>query len=187
MTEQFDQMWFLTAEEKPESAAPEFVGVAGPFDAPATRTHRRSLQAFLDDFAPAPPTSGFDSDSLAADLYDIGLSLFPAPSRRALESMASVKPDRLVTWIQSGQLGPAHLAHAAQQLGEADCDPHLRLSVLVRLLAEPTPLVREGAVYGIAALLETSLRALAHATLTLVRDTDASPGVREAAGESLED
>lgn len=71
---------------------------------------------------------------------------------------------------------PAELTFQLERAGE---DPAL-CAELFRQLGHDSPLVREGAVYGLATLAEMIRDALARTA-----EHDPSPGVREAAAEAL--
>lgn len=88
----------------------------------------------------------------------------------------------LANYVQSGQLRPAQLAFAALALGEAPYSTRIE-ATLFDLLTHPMPMVREGAVYGLARIGSASARR----KLEEVAEVDTSPGVREAAQEALED
>jgi HEAT repeat protein len=78
-------------------------------------------------------------------------------------------------------LEPALLTHAAEIAGQ-----HLPsatvVPVLLDLLNHPSPLVREGAVYGLVAHEEGDVSA----ALRALAEQDPSPGVRTAARDALE-
>lgn len=103
---------------------------------------------------------------------------WPTPSELAITEMRS-NPARLIGWIESGQLGTGYLSLAAEALGEVD-SPRTK-SVLMQLLAHEAPVVREGAIYGMANLGITDLKQV----LRAIADNDQSPGVRAAALELL--
>ena len=87
----------------------------------------------------------------------------------------------LVAHVNSGAMRPAQLALAAELIGDMG-DRVTAERTLLALLRHDSPLVREGAVYGLAKLdSPSSLEAL-----RLVAYSDRSPGVREAATEALD-
>mgnify|MGYP007071587490 CR=1 FL=1 len=104
-----------------------------------------------------------------------------APSRNAFERWAAEDPPRLVRSLTDGSLPDTLLTFAAEIAGEALPSAEV-VPALRELLAHASPLVREGAIYGLArhpsAELRTRLRAIAEA--------DSSPGVRSAAEDVLE-
>lgn len=65
-----------------------------------------------------------------------------------LERMASEDPVVLLTLIEGGTLQPASLTFAAEYAGRTPDVPAIRRT-LVPLLSHPSPLVREGALYGV--------------------------------------
>ena len=103
-----------------------------------------------------------------------------APSDALFERLATQDPARLVRMLKSG-LEPALLTHAAEIAGR-ELPSDAVLHTLLELLAHESPLVREGAIYGLAAhvgdQVDTGLRKLA--------ENDPSPGVRTAAHDVLE-
>jgi len=99
-----------------------------------------------------------------------------------LERWAAEDPDRLIAALQSGDLDPPVLTFGAEAAGAL---PTERIApVLLRLLEHPSPLVREGAVYGITS--HTAFDGVAK-KLRQMAATDPSPGVRMAAREVVED
>ncbi len=76
----------------------------------------------------------------------------------------------------------AELTYAAEYLG---AEPAAQaVPVLIDLLTHEAPLVREGAVYGLAKHLANRD---ARDALEFIATFDLSPGVREAADEALEE
>lgn len=57
-------------------------------------------------------------------------------------------PALLLARMRSGELDNASLSFAAESLGYADKTPEIRRA-LVELLLHPSPVVREGALYGL--------------------------------------
>lgn len=96
--------------------------------------------------------------------------------------LAVARPTLLVWVVQSGRLRPAQLATAATELGGIGRDFQAE-QTLIELLTHEMPMVREGAVYGLARIRSTTARQ----ALRQVVNEDMSPGVREAAEEALED
>ena len=114
----------------------------------------------------------------APDNYTKGRSEppWPAPSEHAFDEIGEQDPERLKAWVLSGELGPADLSFAAEALGKhggRDSVP-----TLLSLLDDPSPLVREGAVYGLG--FNLGQPKVSERLRTLV-EHDESPGVREAA------
>ncbi|MBO6936458.1 MAG: HEAT repeat domain-containing protein [Deltaproteobacteria bacterium] len=109
----------------------------------------------------------------------------PSPSRAAFERMVQESPARLAAWVFEAALPRGHLSHAAEILGRgtASCAATSGVEfVLTRLLEHPSPVVREGAVYGLGFHLSPAVRQ----TLERLSHEDPSDGVREAAEEVLE-
>jgi hypothetical protein len=97
--------------------------------------------------------------------------------------LAENDPERLFEDLTSGALPPSALTFAAEWAGRTRTSQ--AAAILLSLLEHPSPLVREGAVYGLEHVLEhrgvvAALRA--HATEAAER----SPGVRDAAREVLD-
>lgn len=100
--------------------------------------------------------------------------------------MSDEKHDRGVDVEKLGDL-----TFHAERLGDAD-DIASAYAELRRLLVHASPVVREGAVYGLAKLRARGLEpgkkdCPIEILLRNVAEIDASPGVREAAREALED
>jgi len=104
------------------------------------------------------------------------------PSRDAFRKLAKEDPERLVRWIGNGTLLDAHLADAAEILGEDASRSYRFIPALEILLNRESAVVREGAVCGLGRMLH-DLRAV----LDTRRCTDTSSGVRLAAADVLED
>ena len=102
--------------------------------------------------------------------------------RNEFERVLLSEPRVLEDAIDAGEISPGHLTHALEAVGKHRAPQALRL--LRDGLKHPSPVVREGAIYGLAYLrpdetIDAELRAMAAA--------DASPGVREAAADVLDD
>lgn len=111
--------------------------------------------------------------------------LFPVPCRDAFELLAQSDPARLAARVLRGGLGRAHLGYAAEALGRGTEDrrSEVVVDILVRLLEHESPLVREGAIYGLA----SHRSAHVDRRLRQISEEDDSPGVREAATDLLDD
>jgi hypothetical protein len=110
------------------------------------------------------------------------------PSRAAFEELAAQDPSALVAWVESGELDDADLSFAAEALGEAFFQvvgdvAVRRIALLLRLTEHTSPVVREGAVYGLA--LDVHDSAGARERLEEMARVDTSPGVRQAARDVL--
>lgn len=88
----------------------------------------------------------------------------------------------LIAHVNTGAMRPAQLAFAAEVLG-ATSDRAAAEQTIRSLLTHPSSIVREGAVYGLAEIGSATSRDL----LRRIAEQDPSPGVREAATESLDD
>ena len=77
---------------------------------------------------------------------------------------------------------PNQLTFSAEAVGLV-ADSALAVSILLPLLSHATPVVREGAVYGICPHLKSSTEALA--VLREMASNDPSPGVRESAQDAM--
>jgi hypothetical protein len=65
------------------------------------------------------------------------------------ERLAQQDPNRLLRMLNSGDLEPALLTHAAETAGR-HLASELVVPVLLKLLQHTSPLVREGAIYGLS-------------------------------------
>jgi hypothetical protein len=90
------------------------------------------------------------------------------------------RPRHLVAMIYSHLHEPSELTFAAETLGSIP-DPQLVMPVLRDLLEHSSPLVREGAVYGLAQQRTPEAKSL----LCKVAREDPSRGVRDAAADYL--
>lgn len=102
------------------------------------------------------------------------------PCRALFSYLVEHSPRTLVRLASSGVLDPVELSFAAEALGLVE-PPQFARPVLSRLLAHPDPIVREGAIYGLATHLDSTLAS----SLTRLAERDPSPGVRLAAEETL--
>ena len=105
---------------------------------------------------------------------------WPKPCEAKFQYLAATAPDELLADITSGKLGATDLTFAAEYIGSARI-PGVS-ETLLRLLSHPSPLVREGAVYGLGKNMNAEVAASVRKTL----DTETSPGVRLAIVELLE-
>ena len=94
-------------------------------------------------------------------------------------ALARREPYILAQLIASGMLTDMALTFAAECMGQAD-DGGLILQVLVPLLQHASPVVREGAIYGLLELSSSE----ASAAIQAAAVNDASPGVRRAAARA---
>lgn len=113
----------------------------------------------------------------------VDLSRWAGPCEAMFEHLAAEAPQELLDMIAGGTLHHCTLTFAAEWAGKVP-EEHLESArrVLLPLLEHAQPIVREGAVYGLASNLNEDvvkrLKALA--------ESDPSPGVR-AAAESATD
>ena len=112
------------------------------------------------------------------DILDTLRAEFGGYCEALFERLARFHPTRLARLVSEAHLSPGKLTYAAEALGSI-VDEHLAVRTLLPLLrTHPSPMVREGAVYGLVVFAHrTDVRqALEHAA-----QHDPSPGVREAA------
>ena len=98
--------------------------------------------------------------------------------------LARRAPNELAELIRGGKLKPPRLTYAAEIFGAAAPDGAFARRVLEPLLEDPSPIVREGAVYGIAHHLRLPE---VRAALARVATSDNSRAVRTAAREALDE
>lgn len=111
----------------------------------------------------------------------LDLADYEDPSEEKFERMAEERPETLCKLLQVHVLRPSDLTFAAEAAGKI-ADAELVVGPLLLLLKHPSPLVREGAVYGLVHHLSQEVID----RLQEVAKADPSPGVREAASEALE-
>ena len=98
------------------------------------------------------------------------------------KELALEAPSELVRLTQDGGLPPEKLTFAAEALGAVDSETGI--DALESLLVHPSPLVREGAVLGLATYVNAGhVRATA---LAKAAARDSSPGVRATARDVLD-
>lgn len=102
----------------------------------------------------------------------------------SLRKLAKSKPRELIRLLEHGGLEPPDLTFAAEAAG-AITDSAIAVSALLKLVQSDSPLVREGAVYGLAKHVPTSAEAMAE--LIRLAAEDPSSGVRLASQEELDD
>lgn len=95
--------------------------------------------------------------------------------------LAVQSPIRLLWLIRHGNLRPSQLTFAAEIAGSVG-DSAIVVPALLELLNHPSPLVREGAVYGLSKHLTEAV----NARLRTVSELDPSPAVRSAARDAIE-
>lgn len=106
------------------------------------------------------------------------------PSEALFEYLAAHDPERLFGMLERRELAAPHMTFAAEIAGR--CARQYEAAVLLAgLLEDPSPLVREGAIYGLEHLL-----GVPGVEGVIRRHTEPgnepSPGVRDAAIEALD-
>ena len=153
------------------------------------RPRRRQISEVRLAVADQPPKVTEDEityGSIFLEFKSLTVDDLPSPSRLAFEEMAQSSPAKLAAWMLSGAIPNGHLSHAAEILGrETEAVEHADgvATVLLMLLSDESPLVREGAVYGLRYHRSIEIREF----LQRQGKEDPSPGVREAIEEVLED
>ena len=106
------------------------------------------------------------------------------PTESFFNEIAESAPRRLVTLIQggieNGDLGPVEIYWAAKSASRAT--PEIVTPILLTLLKQDVPIIREGAVYGLSKNKSPEIQR----TLKHVAENDNSQGVRDAAGDFVE-
>ena len=122
------------------------------------------------------------SDPFPADLEESSSSSQDAEiiTQEDYEVLAKRNPDALLELIERHVLEPPELTFAAEAAGGIEggrC-----VAVLMQLLEHSSPVVREGAIYG----LSNHLSEAVSTKLRQLSQSDISAGVREAARETLD-
>lgn len=99
------------------------------------------------------------------------------------KDLADTNPSRLLELLGTGFLAVEDLTFAAEAAGRIS-DVEAAVKALLPLLEHQSPLVREGTIYGLSRHVG---RDWVRMRLEFVAKNDPSPGVREAAKETLED
>ena len=102
-------------------------------------------------------------------------------SESLLVKMAETTPGDLAALVLSGSLSTVELSLAAEAAGVI-ADPATARAILDPLLSHPSPLVREGAIYGLSAIRSGDVSAEIQAIAT----NDTHSGVRRAAKAILD-
>lgn len=103
------------------------------------------------------------------------------PCEAMFEYLATHHPEQLVVLLRSSRLSSADLTFAAEIAGSIPDSTMVR-PALVPLLSHANPVVREGAIYGLANHLDEPTRE----RLCTLANEDASRAVRTAASDALE-
>jgi len=107
-------------------------------------------------------------------------------SEAKLTQLASERPHSLLALIEKNALGAADLTFAAEIAGTID-DWTRVVPLLTRLLLHASPVVREGAVYGLVRHADRvpAVRATIRSAIAGLLGVEGSPGVRAAADDAL--
>jgi hypothetical protein len=117
------------------------------------------------------------------------------PCRATFDRLAREAPELLIAWVQTGYgLGDAELSFACEAVGTVERQVSSAINVLIGYVGAPnggghqSPVVREGAVLGLAAHERGPLRGWTFAwpALRWAAEHDPSPGVRAAASDAFE-
>jgi len=133
----------------------------------------------------------------AAAVLSVEIIQLPSPARAAspreplawkgppFKTLAKTEPMQLISLVGNSALADHDLTFAAEALGFVENEPAAIITLLEWLGNHKSPIVREGVVYGLA----RHARTLKNARLLLewMAQKDASPEVRAAAAEALED
>ncbi len=109
-------------------------------------------------------------------------SLHYGPCEEMFEWLAHFEPLELIDLIRSGKLSPGNMTFATEIAG-ASFSTALAAGILIPLLEHEAPLVREGAICGLAYHLDDSH---CREAVKRVAGTDDSVGVRSTAQDALE-
>lgn len=101
-------------------------------------------------------------------------------SRNQLKQLLDIDPELLLLLIECGHLQPSVLTYAAEFAGNISNSKRVR-KALTPLLDHSSPMVREGALYGLADHLDSELKKV---IAEIVRH-DKSPGVKSTAEDIL--
>ncbi len=104
-----------------------------------------------------------------------------SPCEAMFEYLAENDPAELIKFIEEATLRPAHLTFAAEAAGRIH-DHSKVVQPLLKLLSDKSPMVREGAIYGLAGHLDDDVME----RLREVAERDPIEGVRLAAESALE-
>jgi hypothetical protein len=157
-------------------------------------TDSASAVEFASVFTPSESSSTIGSTIYDwAQAFQRAVVCMPATRRSPLRisedklaQLASERPQSLIGLIERSALGPADLTFAAEIMGSLEDWPTV-LPMLKHLLRHESPVVREGAVYGLVRHADRvpSLRAAVRTAIESLLRAEMSPGVRAAASEAL--
>jgi hypothetical protein len=136
----------------------------------------------------SPTYKGFQTVDDPSELLKVAKqylleSKWGRPCDAMFEYLTDHEPVVLLNLIRSGSLEPGFLSTAAEFAGQID-DPEQVIPLLRKLTLHDYPMVREGAVYGLASFISVED---VRQYLQKMSEKDSSPGVRSAAREMLED
>jgi hypothetical protein len=158
----------------------------------ASQVNSRALEItksnLLEILRQSPTFGGFQTVDDPSKLLEFARqylreSKWGRPCDAMFEYLTDKEPMVLLNLIRSGSLEPGFLSTAAEFAGQID-DPAQVIPLLQNLTLHAYPMVREGAVYGLASFIFVK-EVRQH--LKTMSETDSSPGVRSAAQEMLED
>ncbi len=157
----------------------------------ASQVNSRALEItksnLLEILRQSPTFGGFQTVDNPSKLLEVARqylleSKWGGPCDAMFEYLTDKEPMVLLNLIRSGSLEPGFLSTAAEFAGQID-DPEQVIPLLLKLTLHDYPMVREGAVYGLASFISVEdIRQY----LQKMSKTDPSPGVRSAAQEMLE-
>ncbi len=102
-------------------------------------------------------------------------------SEAMFEFLAANYPSELLKLVSSNLLSPPAMTFAAEIAGRTSLGPAVR-AALLPLLDHASPLVREGAIYG----LRRHADAVVIRKLKAIAESDQSPAIRQAANDTLD-
>lgn len=137
---------------------------------------RKAREAAPRKAHPYPPPF----DQLEPHVAEIVTARWGQLCEELFDYLAVEHPDQLVRLLLSMKMPASDLTFAAEIAGRIDDSRKVR-PVLLALLKHPDPVVREGAIYGLARHVDPSVIAELQRLVT----TDLSPAVRTAASDLL--
>jgi hypothetical protein len=104
-------------------------------------------------------------------------------SKNALFLMVEEHPTQLIGLIEDGVMDDAELTFVAEALGDAGESRDIVVDTLIKLSEHKSPLVREGAVYGLEGHIDIDK---AYKRLVEMAANDDSLGVRDSAIDAID-
>lgn len=147
-----------------------------PFEAPLEVVAARTRVVSEPPRSSAPIEATSDTTNRAQE------PSWDAPCEEMFEYLAHTHPQRLLDLIRAGGLEYYDLTFAVEIAGRITDSDAVR-KALLPLLSHPQPVVREGALYGLAPHRDESV----NARIRYIADHDPSHGVRRAAVAMLDD